>query len=378
MSERPQSPDTSPANSSPGPSEGEVGAFVTFLSSPEAFPRGDGGVEVKETHKSWVFLCGEHVYKLKKPVRNHLQDLTTLATREENARNEVRLNRRLAPEIYLGAVPLTRLPDGELCIDGRGTPVDWLVHMKRIPEAMMLDHAIASGSVTRERIECVIHLLADFYQGLDPFDLAPEAYFAHFVREHLENARILTTTGFGFGPRDIDVLLDAFASFLEDVRPLLQERACAGRIVEGHGDLRPEHVCLSDPPVIIDCLEFNLGLRLVDPHDELGYLGLECQFLGAPWIAERLLTGYATRSGDHCPLTLLSFYQAYRGFVRARLSLAHLLDPGPQDQRKWVGKTLGYLKLAGRALVTQGKLTYLPAILRDEGGGWPLQIAVPR
>ena len=108
----------------------ETEQLVAFLHSLKANSATSATIEVKETHKSWVFLVGDEVYKLKKPVRDHLQDLTTLSAREANARNEVRLNRRLAPDVYLGVVAVTRCRDGGIEVDGKGAVIDWLVHME--------------------------------------------------------------------------------------------------------------------------------------------------------------------------------------------------------------------------------------------------------
>jgi aminoglycoside phosphotransferase family enzyme len=333
----------------------ETAQLVAFLRSLKANSGTSATIEVKETHKSWVFLVGDEVYKLKKPVRDHLQDLTTLSAREANARNEVRLNRRLAPDVYLGVAAVTRCRDGGIEVDGKGAIIDWLVHMRRVPEEFMLDQMILRGHVPEERIGALIDLMAEFYQQLPRPSLNPKDYAAHFEREQLENRRVLTMSQFPLDRQQVTALLDAFDDQLNLLRELLEKRAGEGKIVEGHGDLRPEHVCLRDPPLIIDCLEFNLGLRLVDPHDELSYLGLECGLLGAQWISERLTSGYAQRAHDPCPKHLISFYTAYRAFLRARLCLAHLLDPGPQEVTKWISKARSYLVAAERAVLSLGK-----------------------
>jgi len=121
--------------------------------------------------------------------------------------------------------------------------------------------------------------------------------------------------------------------------------------VEGHGDLRPEHVCLSDPPVIIDCLEFSRELRLVDPFDELSFLSMECAVLGARWIGPALIDLCATSLGDRPPDETLAFYTAYGASFRARQALAHLLEPAPRTPEKWIPLARAYLDEAERAAV---------------------------
>jgi aminoglycoside phosphotransferase family enzyme len=133
---------------------------------------------------------------------------------------------------------------------------------------------------------------------------------------------------------------------------MLEDRVKHGRIVEGHGDLRPEHICLSYPPVIIDCLEFSRAFRLVDPFDELTFLALECERLDAAWIGERLIERCADGLRDQPLPRLLEFYWTYRACLRARLALAHLLEPDPREPWKWVPLANRYLELAQSRVVT--------------------------
>jgi aminoglycoside phosphotransferase family enzyme len=138
---------------------------------------------------------------------------------------------------------------------------------------------------------------------------------------------------------------------LEAARPLLVRRIADGIIVEGHGDLRPEHICLVTPPVIIDCLEFNRGLRLVDPFDEIAYLDLECRRLDAAWIGAKLLD-MLTREVPPPPPGLVDFYRASRALLRARLALAHLTEPDPRTPSKWEPRARTYIGLAEAALTS--------------------------
>jgi aminoglycoside phosphotransferase family enzyme len=138
---------------------------------------------------------------------------------------------------------------------------------------------------------------------------------------------------------------------LGDHRALLQRRVLDKRIVEGHGDLRPEHICLTDPIVIFDSLEFSRDLRLCDPFDELAFLSLECAFLRAPWVGRVVVRRVGDGLGDHPPEILVRLYMASRGVLRARLSVAHLIDPEPREPEKWVPQAARYLQLTERALV---------------------------
>lgn len=327
-------------------------AKVDFLSSSRAYAHQVRKIEVKETHMSWVFLAGNRVYKLKKPVHYPFLDFSTLQAREADCREEDRLNRRLAPDVYLGVVPLTIDEKEELAISGDGQTVDWLVVMRRLHEDLLLDKAIAGGTATREQITAVADLLARFYADLESAEVTPEDYVAQFAREQALNRSVLTDGQFDLDGDRINSVLSAIELMLDDEPGLLMERAREGRIVDGHGDLRPEHVCLSDPPVIIDCLEFNRSLRLVDPFDELSFLAMECEHLGAPWIGEILFERCSDALGSRPDKRLIAFYTAYRAALRARLSAAHLLEEEIREPEKWVPQARAYLAIAERACLT--------------------------
>jgi uncharacterized protein len=329
---------------------------VAFLGTPAAYPYRPLRVDVKETHMSWVFIAGDRVYKLKKPVRYPFLDFRTLAAREANCREEVRLNRRLAPHVYVGVVPLTKEHDGLLALAGRGEVVDWLVEMRRLPEELMLDRAILEHTIERDRgdrrIDAVADLLITFYRACPPADLSPPSYVQQFAREHAITEAVLSDPRFSLDRAQVGYALDRVRRGLKEDAAILEDRVKHGRIVEGHGDLRPEHICLSDPPVIIDCLEFSRAFRLVDPFDELTFLALECERLDAAWIGERLIERCADGLRDQPLPRLLEFYWTYRACLRARLALAHLLEPDPREPWKWVPLANRYLELAQSRVIT--------------------------
>lgn len=329
---------------------------VAFLGTPEAYPYRPLRVDVKETHMSWVFIAGDHVYKLKKPVRYPFLDFRTLPAREANCREEVRLNRRLAPEVYVGVVPLTKKHDGRLVLGSHGEVVDWLVEMRRLPDGLMLDRAILEHTIERDRgdrrIDAVGDLLIAFYRACPPADLSPLSYVQQFAREHAINEAVLSDPRFNLDRAHAGYALDHVRRGIKEDAAILQHRVKHGRVVEGHGDLRPEHICLSDPPVIIDCLEFSRAFRLVDPFDELMFLALECERLNASWIGERLIKRCADGLGEQPSPRLLEFYWAYRACLRARLALAHLLEPDLREPWKWVPLANRYLELAQSRTIT--------------------------
>jgi uncharacterized protein len=327
---------------------------VRFLRTGAVYASCPRVVDVKETHMSWVFVAGDRVYKLKKPVHFPFLDFRTLAARENNCREEVRLNRRLAPDVYLGVVSLTVDENSRFAIAGGGKVVDWLVEMRRLPDELMLDQAILRHTIEHDgsgRLDAIADLLIGFYRDSPPIDISPSAYVEQFAREHAINEAVLCDPRFKLDGAQVSDVVARVRLGIEQGAPL-KHRAKQGRIVEGHGDLRSEHVCLSDPPVIIDCLEFSHALRLVDPFDELTFLTLECDFLGAGWVGEHIMERCAEGLDDMPAPYLLEFYWTYRACLRARIALAHLLEPNPRTPEKWVPRARRYLQLAQTRALT--------------------------
>jgi aminoglycoside phosphotransferase family enzyme len=321
---------------------------VAFLGTAKSHARErPESVEALETHMSWVFLTDHFAYKLKKAVRHPLIDLRRLKARHRNCLVEVRLNRRLAPDVYLGTLPLTFAPlSGGLRIDGDGRIVDWLVVMRRLPKMLMLDRALTSGGPERGDLDRIALRLARFYQELAPESVEPDARRRWYQSEIDFSWQKLGREEFALDRVRIEQVAGRLSEFPR-VRPeLLIERHRARRIVEGHGDLRPEHICLEREPVIIDCLEFSRKLRLVDPADEMAFLALECAMLGQAEVGARLQRSYETITGDRPPEPLISWYMGFRAFLRARLLALHSLEPGPRSPEAWLAQTERYLDAA--------------------------------
>lgn len=350
-------------------------AKLQFLRSAAAFAGSGRPVESIETHMSWVFLAGDRVLKLKKPVRHEFLDFSTLQAREFYCREEIRLNARLAPGIYLDVLALQWHHGSFALLHSRQLPapgrtVDWLVLMRRLPARHMLDQRIASGEVTAADIDALLGVLVDFYGRAPALAVDPTEYLQRLLREQQTNRRVLLDLRWQL-PGSA-AALDRLDTALREQAPALQARAVQGRVLDGHGDLRPEHVCLLHPPVVIDCLEFNALLRQVDPFDEIGYLGLECEMAGAPWIAARLFDGCAAALDDRPGPALLHLYIAQRALLRARLALAHLLDAAPRTPERWPARAQRYIERATTALDA------IDALSPPQGSGTPRGHAIRR
>lgn len=332
-------------------------AKVRALRDPTTYPEAPRAIEARETHMSWVFLTERHAYKLKKPVRYDFLDFSTLEKRRADCEAEVRLNRRFAPDVYLGIVALTADAHGTLRLDGDGEAIEWLVKMRRLPAEHMLDQRIRAGRLDNAEIRRVALRLADFYRQCKPVKSDAGAYRARFAAAIELNRRELARPEFNLPATTIAAAHAAQIDFLANDATLLDARVAAGRIVEGHGDLRPEHVCLEPAPVIIDCLEFNREFRIIDPADELAFLAMECAYLGAPDAGELLASTCLAAMGDSPPARLMIFYKLFRAMMRARLAIWHLHELEPKDWPKWRQNAQTYLALAeayARDLATRG------------------------
>lgn len=386
---------------------------IRFLQSPEAW--GQLGlacdhVETVQTRRSWVFLGRDHVLKLKRPVKEGLVDFSTPALREQACREELRINQGLAPGVYLAVVALRRGPVGWVLereaspamapgeprggparaaeparrgADPRPPPSDWLVLMRRLPPERMLDRLLATRAAGPVQADALARRLAAFWQAA-PRARAPAQTLLARAEQELQAS--LDLIGHPrWGTPEAAPVLARCARALRTARPLVQNRIAQGRIVEGHGDLRPEHICLpwssleapaatgrsgkvptparwqdpggsADPacrpeePLIIDALEFDPLLRAVDPFDELCYLALECRQQGAPVFGLRVLARCTRLLGDAPRHELLRVYTGRRALLRARLALAHLLDPVVRDPLRWRPLAAWYLECADAAL----------------------------
>ena len=300
--------------------------LIEALSSPTAYPEPPGEVQVRQTHISVVFLAGRHAYKIKKPVALGFLDFSTLEARRHYCAEEVRLNRRLAPAVYQGVVPVTRSGDG-LRFGGDGEAIEWAVQMKRLPEEATLFHHLHRGDIEPARIERLAQRIVDFHAAAAT---SPRiAAFARFdviagnVRDNLD-----------VPSADVDNLvrrpvLERLRARMEEtlahLRPRIESRAARGVPRDTHGDLRLEHIYSfpdKKPPddlVIVDCIEFNEQFRYADPVADMAFLVMDLMFEGRRDLARTFADAYFRAADDDEGRELLPLYTAYRSTVRARV-----------------------------------------------------------
>ena len=319
----------------------------------EAWPGTGGEVEFRETHASRVYLVGERVYKVKKPVDFGFLDFTTLERRIHFCREEVRLNDRFAPGTYLGVGEL-RADGGRIRLDGAGERVEVAVVMRRLPAERMLDRLLAAGDPGLPAAMGPLGVrLAELHATSTVCHQAPGSdrrqVRSNWEENFAQTAAFVPSLLPRAGQEGARRLVD---SFFRDFGTLLEERQAAGFVRDGHGDLHSAHICLTEPLQIFDCIEFNPGFRIADTSADLAFLLMDLEFLGRRDLAATLLEAYRGGGGpDPGPERLLTFYKAYRAWVRGKVDGLLARAPAAEEaararaaalSRRYFSLALGY------------------------------------
>jgi aminoglycoside phosphotransferase family enzyme/predicted kinase len=340
-------------------------ALVQWLRRPEAYPDATQGVALVETHISWVFLTDHFAYKLKKPVRFDFLDFSTIELRRAACEDEVRLNRRLAAHVYRGVVAVRCNERAELSLDEslvgkRGnsadaSPVaDWLVKMRRLPADRALDALHRAGQLSDHDLNRLADRLVKFYRDAERPTVTPDEY-RRAIAKHVRASRsvLLSPTTGGLDPFVVSSItikrIHSTQLQLLALHPsLFDARVAAGQIVDGHGDLRPEHIYLLPEPVAIDCIEFSAEFRRLDIADELSFLATECDFIGAQSIGQQIASRCLRLLGAGPPDKLLGFYRAYRACVRAKVAALRAQQIDGIERQAAMEQAARHLELAER------------------------------
>ncbi len=304
--------------------------LIAAMLRPDFYPYRPATVTLTQTHISYVLLAGERVYKVKKPVRFTFLDFSTLERRRHLCHEEVRLNRRLAPDVYVGVLAAC-VDHGTYRLTSGDDPaaVEYVIEMHRLPADRMLDHLLDRNAVTPALIDAIADRLAEFHHGADAGPAvtangAPASVLA-VLEDNYANARQFRDVTI---PAFDDDAIQRFArGFLRTYDTLFRQRQAQQRIRECHGDLHSEHICCSDPLVIFDCIEFNPLFRYCDVASEMAFLAMDLDYHDRPELAARLIDRYATNAVDPDLRRLVPFYQCYRAYVRGKVDSLKSLEP---------------------------------------------------
>jgi aminoglycoside phosphotransferase family enzyme/predicted kinase len=321
------------------------------LSDPTLYPEPTETVEVVQTHISYIFLTDRYVYKVKKPVDFGFLDYTTLEKRRAMCDREVRLNNRLCPGTYVGVVEI-RDDNGELSLDGPGVTVELAVKMVRLPAERMLRRVLERGEGKTEMFAGMARRLAEFHSSarLSPEDGRLKDLAGVKVNCDENFAQTERYVGELLSPRTFAFTRTSTDLFFQRHPHLFARRVAERRIVDGHGDLHLDSICLTEPVCMFDCIEFNERFRILDVAEEVAFLAMDLEFHGYTPFGRTFVEAYLEASGDRRLGDLLAFYKGYRAYVRAKVSSFQGDDPhvGEERRRSLRETASRYYQLANR------------------------------
>jgi aminoglycoside phosphotransferase family enzyme/predicted kinase len=321
---------------------------------------------IAETHISWVLLIGHDAYKIKKSVDLGFLDFSTLALRHFYCGEELRLNRRLAPDLYLGVVAISGTPEKPVLgpwVD-RQPAIEYAVHMRRFAQSDMMDRMLSRGLVTSAHIDKLAAIIAGFHQALPSAAAGSPHCATNEIKQAAEQNFVPLAQMFDT-PEDLAMLETVHAASAREFNarePLFQQRAAAGWVRECHGDLHLGNiVLLGDVPTPFDCIEFSPALRWIDVLSEISFTVMDLLRRGQPQLAWRLLNAYLEITGDFSGIGVLRFYLGYRAMVRAKIAAIRADQRGAGIKRE-LKSCLGYLRLAHGCLTRRR-----PAVIITQG-----------
>lgn len=312
------------------------GELIRNLQNPALFGHPVTDFSVHETHISWVLLTGDYAYKIKKPMDFGFLDFSTLERRRRFCEEEVRLNRRLAPDLYLDVIPITGSID-EPELGGSGEPIEYAVRMRQFDQDQMLGNLQQRGELTEAHIDDLAEQLARFHAAIPEVPAELDLGTAESVKapmvQNFEQIRPLLNDS------ELEAQLDQVEAWtlstFARLQPLIEQRHAQGHVRECHGDLHLANIALFRGRVtIFDCIEFNDAFRWIDTCNDLAFLLMDLEDRGLHPLANRLLNRYLEISGDYAALPLLDLYKAYRATVRAKIALFTRGNEGLPDAEK--------------------------------------------
>jgi aminoglycoside phosphotransferase family enzyme/predicted kinase len=309
--------------------------LIETLLDPICYPDKPATIELVQTHISYLFLTPHHVYKVKKPVDFGFLDFTSLDKRKHFCRQEVDLNRRLSPEVYLDVVEINQKGE-KITFGGPGNTIEFAVKMKRLPEEKMMDRLIERGLITEKMVEMTAKRIAIFHKSAATNDTISSFGAPHIIEKNTDENFSQTKAYVGRTiTREWYEDIKAFTrDFLNSKWPLFIKRMKEGKVKDCHGDLHSEHVCLTDGVVIFDCIEFNKRFRYSDIIADLAFLAMDLDFHHRPDLSKLLCETYNKELNNDDFQELLSFYKIYRAYVRGKVESFELDEPEVSQEEK--------------------------------------------
>jgi aminoglycoside phosphotransferase family enzyme len=315
---------------------------IEALLKPQAYPHKPQKIEMVQTQMSFIFLAGEYVYKIKKPINLGYLDYTTLEKRYFFCQQELELNRRLCPDAYLAVVPITMSLRGAkrrsnlLRIEGQGKAIEYAVKMKQLPQDRMMDVLLPRGQVTLEMVAKVAEKLVGFHKKAQANpQIAAFGNLDVICHNCDENfAQTENYIGLTIPKTQYERIKGYTDNFIKSNASLFDKRVREGRIRDCHGDLHAAHVCFTDDICIYDCIEFNDRFRYSDVASEVAFLAMDLDRYQQAGLSRHLINTYVGLSHDEELRKLLNFYKCYRAYVRGKVESFKLDDPYIPEEEK--------------------------------------------
>jgi len=328
---------------------------IRYMLDPAIYPHPVDEVKLVQTHISFVLLAGDFVYKVKKPLDFGFLDFSTLSKRKYYCEQEVLLNQRLCPSIYLDVVSINR-SGSDFSLNGAGEDIEYAVKMVRMPEDRMMVNVIRAGQLTNELIDRIVDVLIPFYRNADSSpdiqNYGTSTGVAVNVLENFEQTE--EYVGLGALSREQFEQITRFSrKFLEN-EELFNSRISEGRVRDCHGDLHSANICLADKVYIYDCIEFNKRLRYGDVANDVAFFAMDLDFHGLEDMSVRFIERFKDASGDQDLSRVLNFYKCYRAYVRGKVGLftAHGPEVSETDREFSLSQAEKYFRLAHQYAVT--------------------------
>lgn len=329
--------------------------YITGLMNPDCYDHSVEGIELIQTHISYVLIAGDFVYKYKKPVDFGFLDFTTLEKRAQCCLKEVTLNRRLCPEIYLDRVTVHKQGSGYRLNSG-GDVIEYGVKMVRLDEEKMMGKVLAAGGLTTAHLDTIVDTLVPFYQSAEVNEEIRSYGRSDSVGVNvIENFdQTESFVGGGALSRDQFNRIKSYAVKALEEEHRFDRRIEDERIRDCHGDLYSANICLGDKVYIFDCIEFNDRFRYSDVAGDIGFLAMDLDYHSLDELADYFVSRYVEKSGDQGLLDLIDFYKCYRAYVRGKINLFTAADPGlaPEAAASCTEQARKYFVLADRYAVS--------------------------
>ena len=309
--------------------------MVQALLDPKVYPDASQRVDMVQTQMSYVFLTGDYVYKVKKPVNLGYLDYTSLDKRHFYCRREVELNQRLCPDAYLGVVPITKRK-GAFSIGGKGEVIEYAVKMRHLPQEAMLNVLLVNNQVSAEMVTRVAQRLVEFHRKAETNAVIGAFGDLDTITQNTKENFTQTVKYIGntVSHKSYRHIIDYTNGFIEANDYLFRRRIPDGKIRDRHGDLHAAHICFTDDICIYDCIEFNDRFRYCDVGSEIAFLAMDLDHYGRADLSRSFVNAYVAFSQDKDLPLLLNFYKCYRAYVRGKVESFKLDDPHISQEEK--------------------------------------------